>query len=135
MSKSDPIVEDIVWCNNTIHYDKVSFSMLLNPNGLQAILDIDPTVYVSPWFDHMVAVKGVLHKEGMFLHHLSSVEGFRQFVDFMDQHYAITDTAYKYRVDCRIDSPLVAWFLVLGAKDERSSDTRRRHEQILNDLG
>ena len=131
MSTTEPLITHIEWHGNTCTVGRTNFGVRVNPDGLDAIYAVDSDIYIRPWFDHTVVAAHYLHRFKLPKDSLATQQGFRAYYEW-DSGYPMT---FSFDINCRLDSPLIGWFLVLGAKDERSSDTRRRHEQILNDLG
>ena len=130
MSKIDPLIEQIAWHGNTCSVNSTNFNVRVNPDGLEAIQTIDPEAWCRPFFDHTREVISILHHNNMAPNALTTHEGFRRVYNELRGMNPYSGPLYLYDIHCRLDSPLIAWFLVLGAKDERSSDTRGRHEQI-----
>ena len=133
MSTTDPVIEHLAWHGNTCTVGSTNFGASVNPDGLEAIQTIDPKAWCRPFFDHTEQVRSILHHNNMPSNALTTHEGFRRVYDELRALNPYSGPLYSYDIHCRLDSPLIAWFLVLGAKDERSSDARDRHEQIFND--
>lgn len=129
MSTTEPIVEDIRWHGNTCTVGETNFSVSVNPDGLAAIFDVDSRILARPLFDHTLELVSYLHHNRMPMDALETVAGFRDLHAWLRSRNPYRGPLFPYDIHCRIDSPLIGWFLVLGAKDERPSDTRRRDEQ------
>ena len=120
------IVDHIEWHGNTCTVGQTNFSVSVNPDGLEAIFSIDPKIWARPFFDHTEAVRVYLHRNNMPPNALHTVEGFRSMYAWLRAQNQYAGPLFHYDIHCRSDSPLIGWFLVLGAKDERSSFTHHR---------
>lgn len=127
MSTTEPLVEHI-----RRHAD-ARFLVSVNPDGLDAIFNVDSRIWIRPLFDHSLHVREYMHRNNIRSDALETAMGFRALYRYLRATRYYGGPLFEYDIRCHFNSPLIGWFLVLGAKDERSSDTRDRHEQIFNE--
>jgi hypothetical protein len=124
----EPLIRVSSWTNNVCTVGVTNFRVYLDPGGMETILTVDPDAWFIPRF-----LSGVMLLVQRNFDHwhpnsapLDTLEGFRQFHKYCADELLNRATTivtlmmhgFPYEVECRVDSPLVGWFLVLGVNRE-----------------
>lgn len=124
----EPLIKVKAWHNNVCTVGWTNFGVCVDPDGMETILSIDPDARFMPQF--LSGVLLVVKNEFDFwfpdAEGLDTLAGFRKFYGFcVDGLHKMPNTVFTYvlkgfpfEVDCRVDSPLVGWFLILGVNRE-----------------
>jgi hypothetical protein len=127
-----PFINVVSWDNNVCTVGRTNFRVCLDPDGMDAIFSVDPDARVMPRFlDGVTLVIRKLydvwspdHDPAHSLH--DQPAWFRKFYGYCADHLEVMPSVvygymlhgFPYEVECRVDSPLVGWFLVLGVNRE-----------------
>lgn len=124
----EPIIKVRDWRNTVCTVGWTNFDVRVDPDGMKTILSVDPDARFYPRF--LTGVLLVVKNEFDFWFPnaggLNTLAGFREFYGFcVDKlnkmpNVVVTDVlnGFSFEVDCRVDGPLVGWFLVLGVNRE-----------------
>jgi len=125
--EEDLLVHNFVWYGNTHAEGRTNFVGFMSLAGVKAVLGIDPDARLSRrilTLHEMQAMNKVAVSPDF-----ATVEGNEQYFEalYNSGSFSRDYPLYAhYEVECSLDSPLIGWFLVLGAKDGRSSLSDRR---------
>ncbi len=124
----EPLISVRSWTNNVCTVGATNFRVYLDPGGMETILTVDPDARFIPRF--LDGVMLLVRRNFNFWYPnsapLDTLEGFRLFHKYCadELHNRATTIVtlmmhgFLYEVECRVDSPLVGWFLVLGVNRE-----------------
>lgn len=124
----EPIIKVRSWRNTVCTVGWTNFDVRVDPDGMETILSIDSGARFLPRF--LDGVLLVVKNEFDFWFPdaggLDTLAGFRRFHGFCVDKLSTMPNAvvtgvlngFCFEVDCRVDSPLVGWFLVLGVNRE-----------------
>ena len=124
----EPIIKVRAWHNTVCTVGWTNFDVCVDPGGMETILSIDPDARFMPRFlsGVLLVVKNEFDFWSPDAGELITLAGFRKFYGFcVDElrkmpHAVVSYVleGFAFEVDCRVDSPLVGWFLVLGVNRE-----------------
>lgn len=127
-TKEDLMVHNFVWHGNICTVGRTNFVGYMSLAGVKTVLGIDPDARLSRCILTLHEMQA-MNKAAVTHADFATVEGNeRYFEALLNSGYFSRDyTLYaSYEVECSLDSPLIGWFLVLGAKDGRPSLSDRR---------
>lgn len=125
----EPIIKVRNWRNTVCTVGWTNFEVRVDPDGMRTVLSIDPDARFYPQF--LTGVLLVVKREFDFWFpdaggRIDTLAGFHKFYGFcVDGLSKMPDAVisgvlngFSFEVDCRVDGPLVGWFLVLGVNRE-----------------
>ena len=125
--EEDLLVHNFVWYGNTHAEGRTNFVGFMSLAGVKTVLGIDPDARLSRMLT--LHERQTLDKTVLVYADFATVEGNEQYFEalYNSGSFSRDYPLYAhYEVECSLDSPLIGWFLVLGAKDGRSSLSDRR---------
>ena len=126
-NKGDLLVHNFVWHGNTYAEGRTNFVGYMSLAGVKAVLGIDPDARLSRILT--LPERQAMNKAAVSHADFATVEGNERYFEALlnSGDFSRDYTLYaRYEVECSLDSPLIGWFLVLGAKDGRRSLSDRR---------
>lgn len=124
----DLLVHNFVWHGNICTVGRTNFEGFMSLAGVKTVLGIDPDARLSRrvlTLHEMQAMNKAVVTHADF----ATVEGNERYFEALhgSGDFSRDYPLYaRYEVECSLDSPLIGWFLVLGAKDGRPSLSDRR---------
>jgi len=121
LATDDVLVHNFVWHGNTCTVGRTNFVGFLSLAGVKAVFEVDPDAQLSRrilTLTELYATTGAGEVPDF-----TTVEGNERYFKMLHESGCFSPdfTLYaRYEVECSVDSPLIGWFLVLGAKDGRS---------------
>ena len=119
-----PIITVIEHSNNTCTVNRTNFLVRVDPQGMAAVLTVDPDARFHERYSHLYGVgPALMHSKARgWTEQLNTLTGYRVFYDYCARKLRYETAAiaegviegFLYDVDCHKDSPLIGWFLVLG---------------------
>lgn len=127
-TEEDLLVHNFVWYGNTHAVGRTNFVGFMSLAGVKTVLGIDPDARLSRRVLTLHEMQ-VMNKAVVAHADFATVEGNERYFEALYSSGAFSrdyPLYARYEVECSLDSPLIGWFLVLGAKDGRPSLSDRR---------
>ena len=135
LSEAEPLIECGDWHPNMVSVDRVWLHIRLNAEGMRVIKQIDADATFSERLAINTAVLGAMHNARVTQLDLRNPEGLEKlhrwivkeeseferphpsYSLFPEELVNLMFFGYPYSVNCKKDSPLLGWFIVLGGKE------------------
>ena len=122
-----PIITVIEHVNNICTVNRTNFLVRVDPQGMAAVLTVDPDARFHERYSHLYGVGSALMRSSVrgWAEELNTLPGYLDFYNYCARKLRYETAAiaggviegFLYDVDCHKDSPLIGWFLVLGVEN------------------